>query len=155
LAANNATVSTPLYPGRTICLPKGASAPTTTDAPASTSPVKVTPTTVKASTTTVAPTTTLPRPSYTAAEVEAIIRDVWPDDLEDEAVRIAKRESNLQPTARNACCIGLFQIYWTVHKGWLTAMGITTAEQLFDPRINATAGLALYQRSGGWGPWAL
>lgn len=159
LAANNATVKTALYPGREICLPKGASSPTT-GAPATTAPAKATPTTAKPATakppaTTAAPTTTLPRRTYTAAEVESIIREVWPDDLEDEAVRIARRESNLQPTARNSCCIGLFQIYWTVHKGWLTAMGITSADQLFDPRVNATAGFALYQRSGGWGPWAL
>ena len=97
----------------------------------------------------------MPRRVYSAAEVETIIREVWPDDLEDEAVRIARRESNLQPTARNACCYGLFQIYWSVHKGWLAQMGITSAEQLFDPAVAAKAGLALYQRSGGWGPWVI
>jgi hypothetical protein len=97
----------------------------------------------------------VPARTYTAAEVEAIIRDVWPDDLEDEALRIARRESNLQPTARNACCYGLFQIYFTVHRGWLSALGITSAEQLFDPHKAATAGYALYQRSGGWAPWAI
>lgn len=160
LSANGATVDTALYPGRDICLPKGASAPAV--APATTAPVRTTPaktttpTTTKPTTTTAAPTTTaVPRRSYSAAEVEAIIRDVWPDDLEDEAVRVARRESNLQPAAHNSCCYGLFQIYWSVHKGWLTAMGITSADQLLDPRSNATAGLALYQRSGGWGPWAI
>ena len=152
LAANNASTSTPLYPGRDICLPKNASTPSAV--PATTAPAKVTPTTAKP-TTTAAPTTTLPSRTYTAAEVEAIIRDVWPDDLEDEAVRIARRESNLQPTARNACCYGLFQIYWSVHKGWLSQMGVTSAEQLFDPRVASTAGYTLYQRSGGWGPWAV
>jgi hypothetical protein len=97
----------------------------------------------------------LPPRTYTAAEVEAIIREVWPDDLEDEAVRIARRESNLQPAAHNSCCYGLFQIYWSVHQGWLRAMGITSAQQLMDPEVGARAGYALYQRSGGWGPWAV
>lgn len=154
LAANGATTSTPLYPGRDICLPKGAATTTTVKPPTTTAP-KATPTTVKPVATTAAPTTTLPKRTYTAAEVEAIIREVWPDDLEDEAVRIARRESNLQPTARNFCCYGLFQIYYSVHKGWLSGIGVTSADQLFDPRVNAVAGYTLYQRSGGWGPWAL
>jgi hypothetical protein len=154
LAANNATVNTPLFPGRDICLPKSASAPTVVTTPATNAPTK-TPTNTAKPATTAAPTTTLPRRTYTAAEVEQIIRDVWPDDLEDEAIRIARRESNLQPTAHNACCYGLFQIYFTVHRGWLAPLGITSAEQLFDPRNAATAGYALYQRSGGWAPWAV
>ena len=80
------------------------------------------------------PTTTVPvRTNYTRAEVEAIIREIWPDDLENEAVRIATRENHLQPTAQNFCCYGLFQIYWNVHKRWLAAIGVTSAEQLLDP----------------------
>jgi len=84
-----------------------------------------------------------------------IIREVWPDELEDEAIRIATRESNLIPTVRNFCCFGLFQVYYSVHKGWLSAMGVTSAEMLYDPRVNARAAYALYQRAGGWGPWKL
>ena len=103
-----------------------------------------------------ATTTEAPPPNtYTRAEVEAIIREVWPDDLEDEAVRIATRESNLIPTVRNYCCYGLFQLYYSVHKTWMAQMGITSASQLYDPRVNATAAYALYQRSGSWAPWAL
>ena len=86
-------------------------------------------------------------------EVEQIIREVWPDDLEEEALRIARRESNLVPTAKNYCCYGLFQLYYSVHKSWLSQMGVTSSAQLFDPRINATAALQLYYRSGGFGPW--
>ena len=56
-------------------------------------------------------------------------------------------------TARNSCCYGLFQINWTPHKGWLAGLGITSPEQLFDATNNAYAAYALYQRSGGWGPW--
>jgi peptidoglycan hydrolase-like protein with peptidoglycan-binding domain len=79
---------------------------------------------------------------------ESIIRAIWPDDIEDWAVRIAKRESNLQPHVRNSCCWGLFQIHWVAHHSWLTAeFGITSPEQLYDPTVNATVALALYMRS--------
>ena len=58
------------------------------------------------------------------------------------------------PTAKNFCCYGLFQIYWNVHKSWLADIGITSDQQLYDPATNARAAYALYQRAGGWGPWA-
>ena len=32
-------------------------------------------------------------------------------------------------------------------------MGVDSAEDLFDPYVNARAAYMLYQRSGGWGPW--
>ena len=159
LAANGATTRTALYPGRTICLPANASTPTTvaqtTAAKTTATTVKPTPTTVKPTATTKPPTTTVPTRSYTKAEVEAIIRQVWPDDLEDEAVRIATRESNLVPTAKNFCCYGLFQIYFSVHKTWLASLGVTQASQLFDPRTNAYVAYAMYLKAGGWGPWKL
>src|SRR4029077_8126253 len=55
-----------------------------------------------------------------AGDIEQIIRDMWPDESEDEAVRIATRESRLQPGARNSCCYGLFQIHFRAHRAWLT-----------------------------------
>lgn len=112
------------------------------------------PATVPAASTAPAPAADPSPAPVPAGDVEAIIRDVWPDDLENEAVRIATRESNLQPGVRNACCFGLFQLYWTVHRGWLADLGVTDSSQLFDARTNATAALALYQRNG-WAPWAL
>ena len=87
--------------------------------------------------------------------MKQIIRDVWPDDLEERALEIANRESRFVPTAKNFCCYGLFQIYFEVHKSWLDDLGVTRAEQLFDPLTNARAAYTLYQRSGGWGPWQL
>jgi LysM repeat protein len=167
LAANGATVNTLLLPGKSICLPTGAVAPgppatnapvakaPSTTAPATTQP-KPTPTQPTTPPATTAPPTTQPPPppnTYTKAQVAQIIRDVWPDDLEDEAIRIATRESNLIPTVRNSCCYGLFQIYYAAHRTWLAGMGITSAAQLYDPRVNATAALALYNTSG-WSPWA-
>ena len=137
LAANGANSSTLIHPGEEICLPPGAriSVPATTTPP---------------------PTTTVAKPpAPSRTEAEAIIREIWPDDLEDEAVRIAWRESNHIATVENWCCLGLFQIYWNVHRGWLAGIGVTDRNQLFDARTNARAAYALYQRAGGWRPWQL
>jgi hypothetical protein len=40
-----------------------------------------------------------------------------------------------------------------VHRAWLGDIGITSADQLYDPTLNARAAFALYERAGGWGPW--
>lgn len=92
-------------------------------------------------------------PPATDGNVEGVIRDVWPDDLEEHALAIARRESNLVPTARNSCCVGLFQIYFAKHRAMLAGLGITSAGELLDARTNARAALALYEVAG-WGPWA-
>lgn len=161
LEANGASVNTPLYPGTEICLPAGSTTPaapttqtpsTTTDA--TTTTTTTSPPTTTAPTTTEPPTTTNPNTDATPDEVKQIIRDVWPDDLEERALEIAFRESRYVPTAQNFCCYGIFQIYWNVHKSWLADIGITSDQQLFDPETNARAAYALYQRAGGWGPWS-
>lgn len=95
--------------------------------------------------------------------VEQMIRDIWPDELEDHAIDIAFRESRLQSGVRNACCYGLFQIHWKAHHSWLAGLGVVSADQLLDAQTNARAAYALYQRvdaangdqGNGWGPWAL
>ena len=94
-------------------------------------------------------------PKYTQAEVIQIIRDAWPDELEERALFIAHRESKYQPGAisRSKCCYGLFQIYYRWHKLWLPQVGVTSADQLLDPRLNAAAAYRMYQRNNGWGPW--
>jgi len=94
-------------------------------------------------------------PKYTQAEVIQIIRDVWPDDLEERALFIAHRESKYRPgsISGNKCCYGLFQIYYRWHKLWLPEVGVTSANQLLDPRLNAAAAYSMYQRNNGWGPW--
>jgi LysM repeat protein len=162
LQANSATVSTPLYPGSKVCLPSGATrAVTATTAPrTATTQARTTATTQPKTATTTRPTTATTAPpataaprSYTRQQVIDIIRYVWPDQLEDRAIQIATRESNLVPTARSSCCSGLFQIYYSVHKGWLAGLGITSAQMLLDPVLNSQAALDLYQRAGGWGPW--
>jgi hypothetical protein len=86
--------------------------------------------------------------------VQALIREIWPDELEERALEIAWRESNYIATADNGwCCVGVFQMYWTVHQSWLDDYGIHTRNDLKDARKNITAAYALYERSGGWGPW--
>lgn len=161
LTQNSATATSALFPGQAICLPANATTPTAARAPAP-APAPVTtrpPAATAAPPTTVKPTTTAaaavppPANNYSRDDVVAIIRAVWPDELEEKAIAIATRESNLNPTARNYCCFGLFQIYWNVHKSWLREMGITSAAGLYDPTANTSAAYALYQRSGGWGPW--
>jgi hypothetical protein len=181
LRANDASVDTPLYAGDVLCIPEGASAPappataapTTTEAPETTEPPPTTEasatadprTTTDAPPETPAPTTTAtleptappattPDPPVSRSGAEAIIRDVWPDDLEEQAVVIAQRESNLRADAYNGwCCYGLFQIYFDANRSFLASLGVTTAEQLLNARTNAMVAYAMYQRSG-WSPWA-
>ena len=96
----------------------------------------------------------VPAPALDAATVEAIIREVWPDDLEDKALAIATRESKLNPSVHNWCCYGVFAIYFDMGKNFLPQMGITSPEQLLDARTNITAAYKLYTLAG-WDPWAL
>ena len=87
--------------------------------------------------------------------MQQLIRDIWPDELEERALEIAWRESNYIATAYNGwCCYGVFQIYCTrPRRAGSTTIGVNTASDLLDARKNITAAYALYQRAGGWGPW--
>jgi hypothetical protein len=123
-------------------------------APSTTTTTKPAP---RATTTTTKPkpttttTTTKPPVNYTQDQVVAIIRSVWPADLQDKALAIAWRESNYQPRAKNFCCYGLFQINAAANVASLRALG-ATANDLFDPLVNARVAYYMYQRSG-WAPW--
>jgi len=131
LKVNKATTKSLLLIGDVICLPKSA----TTKDPSNTLKLKA------------------PAKRYTAKQSAAIIREIWPDNLEDRAIAIAKRESKLNAASYNGCCVGLFQIHWLAHRSWLKDIGVTSAHQLLDARVNATAGYAIYKRSNGWGAW--
>jgi hypothetical protein len=128
LALNNATIRTALFVGDRVCI----STQSAVTIPSSTE-------------------------QFTRKQSRAVIREVWPDELEETALFVAQRESNFVHSVvggKGDCCIGLFQIYWSVHRSWLAASGITTAEQLLNPRTNAEAALALYRRNGNsWRPW--
>ena len=130
LSANGLTAASLILPGRALTVPSASAAPPSTTSPS------------------IAPS------AVSRAEAERIIREVWPDALEQRAVDIARRESGLRPTAQNSCCVGLFQIYYDVHSAWLAGLGIGSRHALFDAHANARAALALYQQAG-WAPWAL
>ena len=143
LRANNANARTVILPGQKLCVPKGA----TFNRPGSQSTDKVQ---AEAAT----PKLVIPKKRLSAAESEAIIREIFPDKLERRALKIAKRESRLNHVASSWCCLGLFQIYFGANKAFLGTLGITDPSQLLDARTNATAAYAMYQRSG-WAPWDL
>jgi LysM repeat protein len=157
LAENNATTDTVILPGDDICLPEGATMPSppTTDAPSTIEPATTDP---APSTTeppaTAAPTTTVvPVANLSRSEVQELIRQTWPEDEVETALEIARRESNFVATADNGwCCVGVFQIYWSVHRSWLDELGITERSDLFDARKNVAAAHRMWTQSG-WGPW--
>ena len=113
----------------------------------------------------VAPVTTVPIPvtaappavpaggPYSQDDVIAIIRSIFPADIADKAISVARRESNFNPNAQNWCCTGLFQIYGKAHVSTIAALGYTVS-QLTHPTVNTVVAYALYQRSG-WAPWGL
>lgn len=167
MAENRATVDTVIFAGDDICLPSGATVPTTppTTAPADTTPTDTTspatttaPTTTQAPTTTVAATTPSGSPGTNASveEVKDVIRSIFPESEWDTAFTIAQRESRFVPTAYNGwCCYGVFQIYWNVHRSWLDDLGITSSSDLYDPLLNVKAAYAIWQRAGNsWSPWS-
>ena len=88
------------------------------------------------------------------AEVEALIRKIWPDDIEDRAIRIADNEANLRPDLNNWCCYGVFALYFDYVPGDLKAQyGVDEPSDLYDPRTNISIAYQVYLR-GGWDPWS-
>ncbi|MFZ9017711.1 MAG: LysM peptidoglycan-binding domain-containing protein [Ilumatobacteraceae bacterium] len=161
LDENSATLVTVIHPGDTICLPAGASMPVppTTSPPTTSPPTTAPPTTHPPTTnppTTSPPTTNPPQPPsgrLSPAEVQDLIRRTWPADQVDKALAVAWRESNYIATADNGwCCVGVFQIHWTVHRSWLGQFGIHERNDLKDAHKNIAAAHHLWQRQG-WGPW--
>ena len=103
------------------------------------------------------PILVIPATQYKRKDVVSIIREVWPDEHEENALFVANRESNFFPNVVggvNDCCVGLFQIYYSVHRSWLSNIGVTERAQLLDPRVNTQAAFALFKRNGNsWKPW--
>ena len=154
LNLNGARTSTKILIGDAVCV-RASAAPSTT-APLATTPSTTVPVDA-VSTTTVPPVSVSSAPSPASAQaVIQIIREEWPDHLEEKALQVAWRESNYKPRVvggtRN-CCWGLFQIYYEVHKSWLPTVGVNAPEDLLDARTNARAAYRVYQRSGSWRPW--
>lgn len=88
------------------------------------------------------------------SQVLTAIRQVWPAAHHESAIRLARLESGLSPSARGCAgaCIGLFQIHYTANRRLMTAMGIHTPDQLLDPIVNSTVAYRMFRESG-WRPW--
>jgi hypothetical protein len=84
------------------------------------------------------------------------IRQVWPDEHEDSAIRLAHLESGLKPMARGCGgdCLGLFQIHYRANRALLASMGIRRPEELLDPLVNSSVAYAIFRQSG-WTPWGV
>ena len=98
----------------------------------------------------------LSTPVSARGDSEQAIREIWPDDLEETALKIAQRESRLVSSVKGCGgrCIGLFQIVFPVHRHWLATIGISNANQLLDPLVNAKAAYHLFSITGrNWSPW--
>lgn len=136
-----------------------------------------TPLVIPTTTTTVAPTTTVPATTTTTIDPWAVayqeavtnMATVYPmcaewlptllyvgGRLEDWPVwsRVMSVETGrtCDPTVDNGACVGLTQIYYEVHKDWLTDLDITR-DDLYDPATNLRFAVML-QNSSGWSPWA-
>ena len=131
LKLNDAKTSTFLLVGDTVCVPRTSKLGVDSKALKLLPPARV----------------------YTVKESRQIIREVWPDRLEEKAFAIVQRESHTNAAAYSSCCVGLFQIKWESHKSWLATTGVDSAHDLLDAEVNAKAALQLYRRAGGWGPW--
>ena len=75
-------------------------------------------------------------------------------DVADQAIRVARCESGLDPTAVSpgGGNWGLFQIN-SVHRGSFESVTGRPWSDVVDPDANAAFAAWLYQSSGGWGPW--
>ena len=132
--------------------PAVATAPPPTEAPTTTSPPPPPPPPPPTDLAPV-PAPPAPAPPTTPGGVEALIREIWPDDIEERALTIARRESSLRPDAYNGwCCYGVFQIYFNANRSFLARYGVASADQLLDARTNVAIAYEMYKASG-WSPW--
>ncbi len=118
-------------------------------------------------------TTTMPRPVVLLTPCEKV-RELariigWPKKELDTLVKVVYRESRCIPTAHNTTRnkdgsqdYGLMQINdWSWCKptryypvGYLQQVGvIDNCKDLFNPILNLSAGLYLYNYSNGWDQW--
>lgn len=88
-------------------------------------------------------------------QVYDVARQVGFSPAEAEIMtNIAFGESSWIPDNRNACCHGLWQIYYETHKHWLTPMGVKKASDLYDPLVNAKAAKYLVDNGKpNYGDW--
>ena len=122
------------------------------------------PITVSVPETTSAPTTTMPdlsgvdwvalaRATYgKCGEWHDLAISVgWPEEEWKHLQQVIYRESRCQADAWNGHDGGLTQIN-QVHSEWLSDMGWTHPEDMFNPEYNLTFAFRLWETSG-WKPW--
>ena len=172
LAANDAAPDTELHVGDELCIPAGAQAPAQTvaetappEAPTPPTEAAPQPAVAAAPETTSPPppppppppapvVTDAPRSVATTDEVQAMIREIWPDDIEERALQIAYNEAKWRPDLNNWCCYGVFALYFKyVPADLKAAYGVDEPADLYDARTNISIAYQIYLRSG-WAPWS-
>ena len=121
-------------------------------------------TTVSVPETTSAPTTTMP--DLSGVDWVALAREQhgkcgewhdlaisvgWPEEEWKHLQQVIYRESRCQADAWNGADGGLTQIN-QIHKEWLSDMGWTHPNDMFNPEYNLTFAFRLWETSG-WKPW--
>lgn len=86
--------------------------------------------------------------------VEEVIRSHFPGAVGDQAMRVARCESGLDPRAVSPTDDhGLFQLHATAHRARFPAVTGQSWSEVYDAETNTTYARWLYDQSG-WTPWA-
>jgi hypothetical protein len=99
------------------------------------------------------------RPNFTPAEVKCVIRRVFPDHLEDEAIAVANCESRLNPLVTNRSgAAGVFQF---MPDTWRRKWNPYRRKSPYNVVVNVKAAKVLYHTRTypggpmyGWTPWS-
>lgn len=99
------------------------------------------------------------RPNFTPAEVKCVIRRVFPDHLEDEAINVANCESRLNPLVTNDSteAAGVFQF---LPSTWRRKWNPYRRKSPYNTVTNVRAAKVLYHLQDsngamyGWTPWS-
>jgi hypothetical protein len=128
-------------------------------------PVETTTTTVPVTTTSTTTTTEVPLVSDPADYIDEqrmlhgrcgewhdlALSVGWQESEWETLSKVMYRESRCTPDAFNGADAGLLQIN-KIHTSWLSDMGWTHPEDMFDPTNNLLFGFRLWETSG-WRPW--
>lgn len=129
-------------------------------------PVLTIPATTTTTTTTISPQTTTTFPDLSGVDFVALARSIygkcgeyhdlaiqvgWPEEEWPQLQQVIWRESRCVTDAWNGADSGLTQINH-IHSEWLSQMGWSHPQDMFNPEYNLTFALRLWQ-SSGWKPW--
>jgi Transglycosylase SLT domain len=129
-------------------------------------PVPTVPETIPTTTTTLPPQTTTTLPDLSGVDFVALARGIygkcgeyhdlaiqvgWPEEEWPRLQQVMWRESRCITDSWNGADAGLTQIN-QVHSQWLSDMGWSHPDDMFNPEYNLTFALRLWETSG-WKPW--